>query len=159
MLDIQNLVRVHSISNDLHDVKVEFSRDLKIDISGITVEGKQGEIINIPRWIADILHADKHVEIKDDDMFSELKQSVVKEKVQGEFDLSTLDDYFYIKLKSYMKRLPENDYDKVESMLNTLLRKRQGKIIHLADSSKLTPDISQKLSIEEREFFNQIYEN
>ena len=159
MLDIQDLVRVHSISNDLHDVKVEFSRDLKIDISGITVEGKQGEIINIPRWIADILHADKHVEIKDDDMFSELKQSVVKEKVQGEFDLSTLDDYFYIKLKSYMKRLPENDYDKVESMLNTLLRKRQGKIIHLADSSKLTPDISQKLSIEEREFFNQIYEN
>ena len=91
-------------------------------------------------------------------MFNELKQSVVKEKVQGEFDLSTLDDYFYIKLKSYMKRLPENDYDKVESMLNTLLRKRQGKIIHLADSSKLTPDISQKLSIEEREFFNQIYE-
>jgi len=158
MLDIQNLVRVHSISNDLHDVKVEFSRDLKIDISGITVEGKQGEIINIPRWIADILHADKHVEIKDDDMFNELKQSVVKEKVQGEFDLSTLDDYFYIKLKSYMKRLPENDYDKVESMLNTLLRKRQGKIIHLADSSKLTPDISQKLSIEEREFINQIYE-
>jgi DNA replication factor GINS len=91
-------------------------------------------------------------------MFSELKQSIVKEKVQGEFDLSTLDDYFYIKLKSYMKRLSENDYDKVESMLNTLLRKRQGKIIHLADSSKLTPDISRKLSIEEREFFNQIYE-
>ena len=158
MLDIQNLVRVHSIGNDLHDVKVEFNKDLKIDISDITVEGKQGEIINIPRWIADILHSAKHVEIKDEDMFSELKQSIVKEKVQGEFDLSTLDDYFYIKLKSYMKRLSENDYDKVESMLNTLLRKRQGKIIHLADSSKLTPDISQKLSIEEREFFNQIYE-
>ena len=34
----------------------------------------------------------------------------------------------------------------------------QGKIVHLADSSKLTPDISKKLSIEEREFFNQIYE-
>jgi DNA replication factor GINS len=157
MLDIQNLVRVHAIGNDLHDVKVEFNRDLKIDISDITVEGRQGEIINIPRWIADILHSAKHVEIKDEDMFSELKQSIVKEKVQGEFDLSTLDDYFYIKLKSYMKRLSENDYDKVESMLNTLLRKRQGKIVHLADSSKLTHDISQKLSIEEREFFNQIY--
>ena len=90
MLDIQNLVRVHSIGNDLHDVKVEFNRDLKIDISDITVEGKQGEIINIPRWIADILHSAKHVEIKDEDMFSELKQSIVKEKVQGEFDLSTL---------------------------------------------------------------------
>ncbi len=68
MLDIQNLVRVHSIGNDLHDVKVEFNRDLKIDVSGITVEGKQGEIINIPRWIADILHSAKHVEIKDEDI-------------------------------------------------------------------------------------------
>ena len=159
MLDIQNLVRVHSIGNDLHDVKVEFNRDLKIDISDITVEGKQGEIINIPRWIADILHSAKHVEIKDEDMFSELKQSIVKEKVQGEFDLSTLDDYFYIKLKSYMKRLSEKDYDKVEGMLNKLLRTRQTKIIRLADASKLTANISQKLSVEEREFYNNLHDN
>ena len=51
-----------------------------------------------------------------------------------------------------MKRLPEKDYDRVESMLNTLLRTRQTKIIRLADASKLTAEISQKLSIEEREF-------
>jgi len=58
-----------------------------------------------------------------------------------------------------MNELPEKDYDKVESMLNTLLRTRQTKIIRLADTSKLTADISQKLSIEECEFYNNLHDN
>jgi len=62
-------------------------------------------------------------------------------------------------MKSYMDGLPEKDYDKVESMLNTLLRTRQTKIIRLADASKLTADISQKLSVEEREFYNNLHDN
>jgi len=98
-------------------------------------------------------------------MLVELKQAVEKEKMLGQFDLATLqvqhqaDPYFYIKMKSYMNELPEKDYDKVESMLNTLLRTRQTKIIRLADASKLTADISQKLSIEEREFYNNLHDN
>ena len=58
-----------------------------------------------------------------------------------------------------MKGLPEKDYDKVESMLNTLLRTRQTKIIRLADASKLTAEISQKLSVEECEFYNNLHDN
>jgi DNA replication factor GINS len=37
------------------------------------------------------------------------------------------------------------------------MRKRQGKIIRLADSSKMTSDLSKKLSIEERALFNAIH--
>ena len=156
---------MHSIGNSLNDVKVEFKKDLKLDTLGISIDGKQGEILNIPGWIADVLESEKHVEIQDVDMLVELKQAVEKEKMLGQFDLATLqvqqqaDPYFYIKMKSYMKRLPEKDYDMVESMLNTLLRTRQTKIIRLADASKLTADISQKLSIEEREFYNNLHDN
>ena len=57
-----------------------------------------------------------------------------------------------------MKNLPKDDSDKVESMLNQLIRMRQGKIIRLADSSKLTADLGSKLSVEEEVYFNQIYE-
>jgi len=149
---------MHSIGNSLKDVKVEFKKELKLDVSDISIDGKQGEIINIPRWAANILESEKYIEIQDVDMLVELKQAVEKEKMLGQFDLSTLhvqhqaDPYFYIKMKAYMDGLPEKDYDKVESMLNTLLRTRQTKIIRLADASKLTADISKKLSIEEREF-------
>jgi len=58
-----------------------------------------------------------------------------------------------------MKRLSEQDNDKVGSMLNSLVRKRQGKIIRLADSSKLSAEIAQKLTVEEQAFYNTIYEN
>ena len=162
---MSELIHMHSIGNSLKDVKVEFKKDLKLDTLGISIDGKQGEIINIPGWIADVLESEKHVEIQDVDMLVELKQAVEKEKMLGQFDLSTLqvqhqaDPHFYIKMKSYMNRLPEKDYDVVESMLNTLLRTRQTKIIRLADASKLTAEISQKLSIEEREFYNNLHDN
>ena len=156
---------MHSIGNSLKNVKVEFKKDTALDVSDISIKGKQGEILNIPRWVANVLESEKHVEIQDVDMLVELKQAVEKEKMLGQFDLSTLqvqhqaDSHFYIKMKSYMNGLPEKDYDKVESMLNTLLRTRQTKIIRLADTSKLTADISQKLTIEEREFYNNLHDN
>ena len=156
---------MHVIGNSLKDVKVEFKKDTALDVSDISIKGKQGEILNIPRWVANILESEKHVEIQDVDMLIELKQAVEKEKMLGQFDLSTLqvqqqaDTHFYIKMKSYMKGLPEKDYDKVQSLLNTLVRTRQTKIVRLADTSKLTAEISQKLSIEEREFYNNLHDN
>ncbi len=157
MLRTMDTSKVHETAFNLEDVKVTLNHDLKIDISGIKIEGRQGEILNIPRWIADILESQKHCQIQDTDMVVELKQAIVKENVQGEFELSTLEPFFYIKLKSYMKRLSPQDFDKVESMLNTLVRKRHGKIIHLADSSKLTADLSKKMTVEEREFYNNLH--
>jgi DNA replication factor GINS len=164
-LDISELVGIHSIGHGLTNVKVEFNNDLKLNVSDISIEGKKGEILNIPRWVADVLESEKHVEIQDVDMLVQLKQAVEKEIMLGQFDLSTLqvqqqaDPHFYIKLKSYMKGLPEKDYDRVESMLNKLLRTRQTKIIRLADTSKLTAEIAQKLSVEEREFYNNLHDN
>ena len=157
-MDISELASIHSIGHDLKDAKVEFNNDLKLNVSNISIEGKKGEILNIPRWVANVLESEKNVEINDVDMITELKQAATKEEVQGAFDLSTLEPHFYIKLKSYMERLPEKDHDMAESMLNKLLRTRQSKIIRLADSLKLPADISQKLTIEEREFYNQVHE-
>ena len=157
MVTTVELAKVHATGFDLEEVKVTFLHDVKLSVSGLDVEGKQGEILNIPRWIARVLESEKHVHIEEVDMVVELKQAMVKENVQGEFELATLDPHFYVRLISYMKNLPKEDYDKVESMLNSLVRKRQGKIIHLADSSKLTADLSSKLTLEESSFYEKIY--
>jgi DNA replication factor GINS len=157
MLNSTELAKVHHTGFDLEDVKVTFLHDLKIKVASVDVEGKQGEMLNIPRWVATILESEKHLTIQETDMIVELKQATVKENVQGEFELATLEPHFYVRLLSYMKKLPKYDFDKVESMLNSLVRKRQGKIIHLADSSKLTADLSKKLTIEERSFYEKIY--
>ena len=155
MLNTTELAKVHHIGFDLEDTKVTFLHDLKIKVASVDVEGKQGEMLNIPRWVATILESEKHLTIQETDMIVELKQATVKENVQGEFELATLEPHFYVRLLSYMKKLPKDDFDKVESMLNSLVRKRQGKIIHLADSSKLTTVLSKKLTIEERSFYEK----
>ena len=127
-----------------------------MDVSGVQIEGKENEMMNIPRWVADILESEKHVVLHDQDMIKELKQAKVKEDIADEDSLATLDKHFYIKLHAYMKKLETVDFDKAESMLNQLVRIRQGKIVRLADSSKLTSDLSSKLSVEEEVYYNQI---
>jgi len=156
-LELEDVVKAHSIGFGLEDVKVEFKHDLKMDVSGIQIEGKQNEIMNIPRWVANILETEKHVIVHEQDMVQELKQAKVKEDVQDEDSLATLDKQFYIKLNAYLKKLEKDDFDKVQSMLNQLVRIRQGKIVRLADSAKLTSDLSSKLSVEEEVYYNQIH--
>jgi DNA replication factor GINS len=157
-MDISELIRVHTIGYNLQDVKVHFNHDLKMSTEA-AIEAKRGEILSIPRWIANVLGEEKLVDIQDTDMVVALKQAIVRENVQGDFDLSTLESDFYIKANSYIQRLPQGDRDKVESMLNSLVRKRQGKIIGLADSSKMTSELAKKLTIEERALFDYIHTN
>lgn len=158
-LNISELIQVHSIGYRLQDVKVNFVYDLKIEAPTVSVESKQGEIMSVSRWVAEVLSAEKLVQVQDTDMVVALKQAVMKENVQGDFDLSTLELDFYIKVNSFTQRLPQEDRDKIESMLNSLIRKRQGKIIRLADSSKMTSDLAKKLTIEERTLFDYIHNN
>ena len=158
-MESQDLVKVHTIGYTLEDVKVEFLHDLKINVSGINVEGKTTEVINIPRWVADILSSEKHVKIHDKDMITELKQAKVKEVSQGDYNLSTLDKNFFIRIKWYMNDLEKDDFNQVESMLKELVRIREGKLITLANSSKLTTEISNKLTVEELTFFKNILQS
>jgi DNA replication factor GINS len=158
-MEISELIRVHAIGYSLQDVKVQFNYELKIEAPEASIEAKRGEILSIPRWVANVLDQEKLVSIQDTDMVVALKQAVVRENVQGDFDLSTLEGDFYIKANSYIQRLPQEDHDKVESMLNSLVRKRQGKIIKLADSSKMTSELAKKLTIEERTLFDYIHTN
>lgn len=158
-MNISELTQIHSIGYRLQDVKVNFAYDLKIEAPTVSVESKQGEIMSISRWVAEVLAAEKLVQVQDTDMVVALKQAVMKENVQGDFDLSTLELDFYIKVNSFAQRLPKEDRDKIESMLNSLIRKRQGKIIRLADSSKMTSDLAKKLTIEERTLFDYIHNN
>ena len=156
-MELEDVIKVHSVGFDLEEVKVEFKHDVKMDVSGVKIDGKASEIMNIPRWVAEILESEKHIIIHEQDMLTELKQAKVKEDVQGEESLSTLDKHFYIKINSFMKKLSKDDSDKIESMLNELVRIRQGKIVRLADSSRMTADLASKMSVEEEVYYDQIY--
>lgn len=149
---------MYSIGYAVQDVKTLINHDFKINVSNVVIEGKQGEVINMSRWIAQILESDGHAEIQEQDMGVELTQSISKENFQGE-ELSHLDQDFYIKVTGYMTRQSEKERDRLESLLKTLIRKRLGKLVPRANSMELTADLAKKLSIEERTLYNIIHKN
>ncbi|MDC0142449.1 hypothetical protein OAI85_01815 [Candidatus Nitrosopelagicus sp.] len=93
-MELEDVIKVHSIGYGLEDVKVEFKHDLKMDVSGVQIEGKENEMMNIPRWVANILESDKHVILHEQDMIKELKQAKVKEDIADEDSLATLEKHF-----------------------------------------------------------------
>jgi len=121
-MEIDKIEKVHSIGHRLEDAKVTINQDFKFNVAGVKVEGKQGDVNNTPQWVGKIL-SDNNLAIMDSqDMITELKQALSKEKMVGEYQISTLEPHFYIKLKESMKELNQNDFDKVESIMLELFR-------------------------------------
>jgi DNA replication factor GINS len=158
-MEIENVEKLHEIGDGLKDAKVTLARDIKFNVAKVKVEGSTGEVMNIPKWVGKILVENKLGELDSTDMVTELKQALSKEKMVGEYQVSTLEPHFYIKLKQYMKTLQRDDFNQIESMLIELFRMRRGKLVKLADSTKLSSDLHKKLTVEESVFFKTIYDN
>ena len=158
-MEIDKVEKVHSIGYRLKDAKVTINQDIKFNVAGMKTEGTQGEVINIPQWVGKILADSNLATLDSPDMITELKQALSKEKMVGEYQISSLDPHFYIKLKGSMKDLNRDDFDHVESMMLELFRMRRGKLVKLADSIKLNSDLYNKLTIEESIFYKTIHEN
>ncbi len=137
-------------SFELDELKVTFKKDIKTTVHDLEISGRDGEVLNLPRWAARILEKDGYVSITEIDMSSSLKQAMSKENAQDEFQLSTLDDHFYIRLDDYVQRLDDAARKEMNSMLNTLVRSRIAKISRLVAFSDLSPDNAAKLTIEEK---------
>ncbi len=158
-MEIDKIEKVHSIGYRLKDAKATINQDFKYNVAGVKIEGKQGDVNNMPQWIGKILSDNKIVALDSPDMITELKQALSKEKMVGEYQISTLDPHFYIKLKESMKELNRDDFDKVESMMLELFRMRRGKLVKIADSIKLNSELYNKITVEESIFYKTIYEN
>jgi DNA replication factor GINS len=158
-MEINQIEKLHSIGYSLKDSKVTINQDLKFNVAGLKITGTQGEVLNLPQWIGRILEQNKLATLETPDMITELKQALSKEKMVGEYQLSTLDPHFYIKLKESMKNLRKDDFDHVESIMLELFRMRRGKLVKLADSTKLNSELYNKLTVEENIFFKTIHEN
>ena len=158
-MEIDKVEKVHSIGYRLKDAKVTINQDFKYNVAGMKIEGTQGDTNNMPLWIGKILSENKVATLNSPDMITQLKQALSKEKMVGEYQISTLDPHFYIKLKDSMNELNKDDFDKVESMMLELFRMRRGKLVKIADSIKLNTELYNKLTVEENIFYKTIHEN
>ena len=102
-MEIDKIEKVHSIGYHLKDAKVTINQDFKYNVAGMKIEGSQGDTNNMPQWVGKILADNKIGTLDSPDMITQLKQALSKEKMVGEYQISTLDPHFYIKLKDSMK--------------------------------------------------------
>jgi len=158
LLKINELLQVYSIGYATQDVNAVINHDFKINVSNIAIEGKQGDVLNLPRWIAQTLESEKHAEIQEPDMGIELTQSITKENFHSS-ELSHLVPDFYIKVNGYMSKQSDKEYDRLQTMLMELIRIRLRKMIPMANSTKMTAELSNRLTIEERALYNTINKN
>ena len=158
-MEIDKVEKVHPIGYRLKDAKITINQDFKYNMAGMKIEGTQGDTNNMPQWIGKILSENNIGTLISPDMITQLKQALSKEKMVGEYQISTLDPHFYIRLKESMKELNSDDFDKVESMMLELFRMRRGKLVKTADSIKLNSELYNKLTVEENIFYKTIHEN
>ncbi|MDH3276615.1 MAG: DNA replication complex GINS family protein [Nitrosopumilus sp.] len=158
-MEIEDVEKLHEIGYGLKDAKATLNQDVKFNVAKVKVEGTSGEVMNIPRWVGQIIEDNKLGELDSPDMITELKQALSKEKMVGEYQVSTLEPQFYIKLKRHMRTLQRDDFNHIESMMLELFRMRRGKLVKLADSTKLSSDLYNKITVEESVFFKTIYDN
>lgn len=141
---------------DLEDVKVTFTADISTSVSGTDVSGREGDVLNLPRWVARALEEGGHARVDEPSMEPELKQAISKENGLDDYQLASLDDHFYVRVQAHLERVPQQKREELGSILNSLVRCRVAKIARLVISSKLSATNAEKLTIEERSLYEQM---
>ncbi len=155
--NVEKTVKIHEIGHGLENVEFEATRDYKVRVSGIHASARRGETSKIPYWIAKILEERGYGHMTLPDMITALKQALSKERIGGTKEFQALEPLFYVKLGASLRSLQGRDFEKAHDMLLELFRMRSTKLVTKASSMSLSADINSKLTVEERKFYNTIY--
>ncbi|MFQ6135279.1 MAG: hypothetical protein ACE5KU_05635, partial [Nitrososphaerales archaeon] len=129
-------------------------------------ETKEGDLIEVPRWVAEAFAELGFAEVQEENFEVEMLKALSRERIQGSNQLSTLTGDFYLKLKRHLDCLKENtpsrgaskhDYDEAYLKALDLITLRTVKLLPLT-VGEYTPDIMQKVTPEELKLFNMVRE-
>ncbi|MDA4111345.1 MAG: DNA replication complex GINS family protein [Thaumarchaeota archaeon] len=145
-------------------VKQKISR---IDIGSIHLEPmNEGDTIDLPRWVAEVLVNLDICESQEESFSSEVFKAVTREKIAGSEQLSTLRPDFYLKIRRQLAHtrdfgnlkpssIPE--LEKTRTLIYDLIALRLRKILSIAASLSPPTDVREKLTPEEYQIFDSVY--
>jgi DNA replication factor GINS len=141
----------------MEDIRITYKRDISINVGGIIIDAREGDISSVPRWLAKKLSEYDIIDIQDNDISAYISRALNRERIAKPHDLSGLDPDFYIRVNEHLKELKDIDREKLIVSLNSFLASRLQKIVKLAAASQLSPELEQKLSAEENELYTSIH--
>jgi DNA replication factor GINS len=135
-----------------------------IEVGDFKIESaREGEGVELPRWVAEELVQLKLADATEEPFETEVFKALSREKILGPFQLSSLNDEFYLRMRrrflylsQAMKagRVSTQDYEKLRSVSYDLIGMRLAKLLSLSSSSTELSTIKEKLTPEERTFFS-----
>lgn len=152
----ESLRNTYLIEYLLEEIRVTFKSDVKISINDINIDAKEGDILQLPRWLTKILSKKNLIEIQDNEMSSYVSKALNRERISKPHDISGIDADFYIRVDDFLKSLNEKERETLMVSLNSFVISRLGKIVKLAAASSLSAEMETKLSAEEKQLYNFI---
>ena len=143
----------------MQDMRVTYKRDLKVSVGSMTIDAREGDISSVPRWLAKLLAEQGiiEIEIQDSDISAYVSRAFNRERISKPHDLSGLDPDFYIRVHDYLEGLMEREKESITVSLLSFVASRLEKIVKLAASSPLSPELESRLSVEEKELYLMIH--
>jgi len=138
----------------------------RVDIGSIHLEPmNEGDTIDLPRWVAEVLVEMGVCESQEENFSSEVFKAVTREKIAGSEQLSTLRPDFYLKVRRQLsfvgdpsgKSASYPDLEKTRTLVYDLVALRLRKILSVAISLSAPSDIKDKLTPEEYQIFDSVY--
>jgi DNA replication factor GINS len=141
------------------DVKVQYKSAVNLSLDDIVIDAKEGDVSSIPRWLAQTFSKTGVATIHDKDIAAYISRTFNLERIARAHDLSGIDADFYIRANDYLASLNEREREGIVIALHSFVVSRIEKIVKLAAASPLTPQIKEKLSVEERGLYDLIHES
>ncbi|MEM3437029.1 MAG: hypothetical protein QXP55_00640 [Nitrososphaerales archaeon] len=164
---IVSFLKDYEIGFLLIPVKVIIKQNLpRIEVGSVSLpEVHEGDVIEVPRWVAEIMVQMGFADIQEESIDLELFKALSREKMQDPSQISTLKSDFYprirLQIKSMKSMMERNEslkeaYEKFSSSAYDLIALRMNKLLYLAGSSSLSPDLEKKITQEEKVLFETI---
>ena len=167
--EIEALFHDREFSYRMAPVKVMVKKALQpIELDSFRLpEASEGTVIEMPRWVANILAGLGQIELQEDDINSELFRAVTRERIQTNLQLNPIREDFYLRLKEHFRALRETAetngvarqaHDRVMISVHDLVTMRIGKILQLSALSSIPSDLFTKVTPEEKMLFEKVRE-
>lgn len=123
---------------------------------------KEGETVEIPRWVAEELAQMNVVELPEEPFETEIYRAVSKEKMMGPLQLSVLPLDFYLRMRRRLDhlgaaakegRVKKEDVERLKKSCYDLIGLRLSKVLSLSSTGNSLATLGEQLSPEERIFF------
>ncbi len=153
-------MKLVSKNEELYKIRIQITNNIRGFIFrefGIN-EPKQGDIIDVEYWLGVLMVKAGYARIMTEDFENEVLNSLNREKLIGQYQLSSIKPDFYIKLRVLLSNKEKTEANKIQMYAMDLVTIRTNKIVQLALQGAQYEKLSTVLTPEESIFFQEIRE-